>query len=117
MVLIMEWQELKEEQQLNHIKDLSSGEPVVIFKHSTRCSISSTALNRLERSWKPEEVNGIKPFYLDLISFRNISNKIEDVFKVRHESPQLLIIKNGNCVYHASHMGINYEEIKKQLSA
>jgi len=113
----MEWQELKEEQQLDQIKDLSTGEPVVIFKHSTRCSISSTALNRLERSWKPEEVKGIKPYYLDLLSFRNISDKIEDEFNVRHESPQLLIIKNGSCVYHASHLGINYEEIKKQLFA
>ncbi|MDB5257940.1 MAG: ytxJ, partial [Chitinophagaceae bacterium] len=71
---------------------------------------------RLERSWKNEEVQGLEPYYLDLIQFRNISGAIEDTFDVEHQSPQALIIKNGSCVYHASHYDIRYPELLKHLS-
>jgi len=110
----MDWIQLTNEQELNDIKDLSNSQPVLIFKHSTRCSISSTALNRLERSWKDEEVKNIKPYLLDLLSFRSVSNNITDQFKIPHESPQILLIRNGQCVYSASHLSINYQEILKQ---
>jgi bacillithiol system protein YtxJ len=82
----------------------------LIFKHSTRCPISSMALNRIERSkeLKEQEVD----FYLlDLIQHRDISAEIAETFGVSHESPQILLIKNGECILDASHMGIDPEEI------
>ncbi|WMJ72673.1 bacillithiol system redox-active protein YtxJ [Cytophagaceae bacterium ABcell3] len=107
----MEWEELKDAGTLDKINEVSKEQPVLIFKHSTRCSISDTALNRLERNWKKDEAKGVVPYYLDLISFRDISNKIAEVYDVKHESPQALLIVNGACVYYASHMGINLNEI------
>lgn len=107
----MDWLQLNTEEQLDQIKSNTS-KPAVIFKHSTRCSISATALSRLERSWKKEEVDGIDFYFLDLLSYRPVSSKIEDLFGVTHQSPQVLIIQNGTCTYNASHLGISYNEIK-----
>lgn len=70
------------------------------------------AKNRLERKEFPKEADF---YYLDLIANRNISSKIEEDFKVYHESPQILVIKNGECVYDESHSGINMDEIKEQV--
>ncbi|MEH0157713.1 bacillithiol system redox-active protein YtxJ [Limibacter armeniacum] len=107
----MQWHNLTTEEQIAQIKEESKAQKVMIFKHSTRCSISSMAKNRLERSWQEGEVS-LKPYYLDLISYRNISNRLADEFGVLHESPQVLVIENGSCVYDNSHMGINYNELK-----
>jgi bacillithiol system protein YtxJ len=102
------WKEFSDESELEVIKKLSLEKPQVIFKHSTRCSISSMAKSRLERSIEP---NGIDFNYLDLIAHRNISNKIANDFDVEHASPQILVIKNGECVYDESHNAINMDEI------
>lgn len=104
----MNWIELLEEGQLETIKEESAAMPVVIFKHSTRCSISSMAKGRLDRSEAPQNVNF---YYLDLIRYRGISNKISEVFHVHHESPQVLLIKNGECVYDESHGAISMDEL------
>lgn len=112
----MKWNKLTDPGQLQDIKKESSDQAVLIFKHSTRCSISSTALGRLERSWSESEASKVKPYFLDLISFREISNQIEKEFNVVHESPQVLMIKDGVCTYSASHMGINYKDIINKAS-
>ena len=109
----MNWTVLTEESQLENIKQESQTQPVVIFKHSTRCSISSMAKSRLEREAKPE---GVKFYYLDLIKHRNISNGIAQLFSVRHESPQVLLIKDGNCIYDESHNGISMQDIAEQAA-
>lgn len=108
----MNWKLLTTEDQLNQIKSASAQTPQVIFKHSTRCATSSMAKSRLERSQTPEKVDF---YFLDLIKYRNISNKIESVFMVNHESPQVLLIKNGECVYEESHNGISMDEIVEQI--
>ena len=110
----MTWNDLTDESQLAEIKTLSATQPVIIFKHSTRCSISSMAKTRLERAMAPESVAF---YYLDLIHYRSISNKITDVFGVHHESPQVLLIRNGVCVYDESHNGISMDEIIEQAAA
>lgn len=107
----MNWKIIHDEQQLQDIKELSNSRPQVIFKHSTRCSISSVAKSRLDRSADPE---GIDFYYLDLIRYREISNKIAQLFDVHHESPQILLIKNGECVYDESHLSISIDEVKQQ---
>ena len=108
----MNWIQLNSLQQLDEIRQKSKDKPQVIFKHSTRCSVSSMAKNRLERKEFPQEADF---YYLDLIANRNISLQIEEDFKVYHESPQVLIIKSGECIYDESHSGINMEEIKEQV--
>ncbi|PQJ11156.1 bacillithiol system redox-active protein YtxJ [Flavipsychrobacter stenotrophus] len=108
----MNWIELTDEQQLQQINELSAKEPVIIFKHSTRCSISSMAKSRLEREKAPDNASF---YYLDLIKYRNISNKIAEDYSVHHESPQVLLIKNGECVYEETHNGISMKEIVEAM--
>lgn len=109
----MNWINLTEEQQLEQIKQESNIQPVLIFKHSTRCSISFMAKNRLDKEQSPE--NALF-YYLDLIQYHPLSNKIAEIFHVYHESPQILLIKNGECIYDESHNGIRMDEILEQLN-
>lgn len=111
----MNWTQLENEKGLEEAKRLSADQPVIIFKHSTRCPVSHMALSWFERSWNEEEMEGITPYYLDLISYRNVSNKIAEDFGVQHQSPQLLLIRNGQCTYHCSHSSISYKELQKEL--
>lgn len=110
----MNWIELTGADQLEQIKEQSKQQPVVIFKHSTRCSISSMAKNRLERE---QPLDNVTFYYLDLIRFRDLSNKIAEEFKVHHESPQVLLIRNGECTYEESHNGISMDDIGAQVNA
>lgn len=107
----MNWIQLNNLTQLEEIKENQNDEISLIFKHSTRCSISSMALSRLERSWKDTK---IKTYLLDLIANRDISNEIQNKFGVYHESPQVIIIKNGKAIYDASHMAISSNDIMQK---
>ncbi|WP_394991705.1 bacillithiol system redox-active protein YtxJ [Emticicia sp.] len=111
----MNWHKITEEEQLEEIKQVSHNRPVMILKHSTTCSISATALARLERSWKDDQAGRLQPYYLDLLKYRSISKKIADTFNVEHESPQILIIKDGKSVYDASHFDIRFDEIISKM--
>ena len=111
----MNWLQLDSIDKIVELKKESESAPILIFKHSTRCPISAMALDRLERSWDETEMKGVRPFLLDLISYRDISNKIAQDFTVMHQSPQVLLINKGNAVYDDSHMGISYKSIKKEL--
>ncbi len=113
----MDWITLNTEEQLGEIQNISNDQPVLIFKHSTRCSISATALSRLERAWKSEEMDKVTPYYLDLISNRPLSNEIASRYHVIHQSPQLLLIHRGECVFNTSHLDISYNTLKNQLEA
>lgn len=108
----MNWIELTSEEQLNQLIQQSSSTPQLIFKHSTRCSISIMAKSRLDRE---SSVSGVDFYYLDLLQHRSVSNKIADVFNVIHQSPQVLLIKKGECVYEETHNAINIEEIREQV--
>lgn len=105
------WLEIYEAKQLEEIKEMSKHSPILIFKHSTRCGISSMAKNRIERSWNEKDSTRLQPFILDLVKYRNISNAVASEFHVMHESPQVLVIADGQCIYEASHLGIDYEDI------
>ena len=108
----MQWNQLTSEEQLRDIITKSSERHQVIFKHSNRCSISSVALQRLEKAKAPFDVDF---HFLDLINYRGISNKVAETFGVNHESPQVLIIKDGACVFDESHMGISMADISDQV--
>ena len=109
----MNWIPLVSDTQLDEIKEKSREKPQVIFKHSTRCGISSMAKNRLERTDPPKSIDF---YYLDLLNHRLLSNKLAEYFQVVHESPQILLIKNGECVYEESHTGIKMDDIIQQAA-
>jgi bacillithiol system protein YtxJ len=111
----MNWNKLTAPTQIEEIKQLSNTKPVLIFKHSTRCSVSSMSLDRLLRNWKSTDEDKVAPYFLDLIANRSLSNQIEKEFGIPHESPQVIIIKDGKAVYDNSHYGILYQDIMGQL--
>ncbi len=110
----MEWIEIISAEQLNELKATSNQNPVLVFKHSTTCSISKTSLNRLERNWLPTEMP-IKTYYLDLLNYRAISNQIATDFNIEHQSPQVLLINKGQVVFNATHFDINYSDLKNEV--
>lgn len=107
------WINLSTSEELTTLKEKSKTAPQLIFKHSTRCNISSTAKGRLERDSQPVALDF---YYLDLIKYRALSNEIAETFKVHHESPQVLLIRNGECVYEESHLGISMDDIREQVA-
>lgn len=107
----MNWIPLTTEAQFEQLLERSANKPQVIFKHSTRCSTSSMVLSRLERTNAPENIDF---YFLDLLAYRALSGKIAEKLKVYHESPQVLLIKNGECIYDESHMGITMDELTEQ---
>ena len=110
----MHWIHLTDEEQLKQIITNSQIRPQVIFKHSTRCSISAVALQRLQKVAQPSDIDF---YFLDLLAFRGLSNRIADQFQVHHESPQVLLIRNGECIYEESHMGISMNELVEHAKA
>lgn len=110
----MNWTALTKESQLNQIIEKSKSVPCLIFKHSTTCPISSMARHRVEVKWDFE--NGeVDAYHLDLLSYRNISNAIAEVFGVQHQSPQVLLIQDGMCIFDTSHLDITLEGIRNNL--
>lgn len=100
------WNRLTSIDQLDQLDKESYKLPIVIFKHSTRCGTSSMALRQFEKQYLIED-NSIKLYFLDLLAFRDVSNEIAIRFQVFHQSPQLIVLKNGNTVHHSSHYQID----------
>ena len=107
------WNPLEDLGQIEEIITLSEQKPVIIFKHSTRCSISRMALKNFENEYDLGE--NVTAYFLDLISFREVSNEIASRFNVVHQSPQLLLIVGGNSVYDVSHSSIDAQELKSKI--
>jgi bacillithiol system protein YtxJ len=105
----MKWNLITSPGQLDLIDENSKNSTILILKHSTRCSISAAALGRLERQWKDEAP--LVPYFLDLLKHRDISDQIASRYGVTHKSPQVLVIRNGKCVFSQSHMDISFQEI------
>lgn len=106
----MEWKILDSVDQLNQLLLTPDVGTFAIFKHSTRCSISTMSKNRIERNWD-ELPGGFNLYYLDLLTFRQVSDAISQQLGVEHESPQLLLVENGKCVFHSSHSSIDITEL------
>lgn len=111
----MNWNKLTQADQIQEIKTLSEEKPVLIFKHSTRCSISSMSLDRLARRWNDSDLEKVTPYFLDLIAYRELSELVAREFQVPHESPQVLLIKNGDVIYDNSHFGITYADLMEKI--
>jgi len=110
----LQWNDLTELQQLDNIILESAATPVIIFKHSTRCPVSRMALKNFENEYSIEE-GSVKPYFLDLIAHREVSNEIASKFKVTHQSPQVIVIKNGQEVFNTSHDDIDADRVKQAI--
>ena len=106
----MNWTALTDTYQPDAIDVASHQRPVLIFKHSTRCSISSAALNRLQSAWTSADPGAASVHYLDLLKYRSLSNVIADRYGIEHESPQVLVIHGGRCAHVSAHFGITYAD-------
>lgn len=105
-----DWTPLISEDDVDLAIEKSMEQPVVLFKHSTRCSISSMALSRFENQW--DSSTDCTCYFLDLIAFRSVSNYIAEKTSVVHQSPQCLLLWKGKVIHHASHNGIDANELK-----
>ncbi|MCS6906032.1 MAG: bacillithiol system redox-active protein YtxJ [Bacteroidia bacterium] len=106
---------INEEKAVDQIRQASYSKPQLLFKHSTRCSISFIAKDRIEKA-APEIQRYADIYFLDLLQHRNVSNYIAEIFDVPHQSPQVLVIKDGECILEQSHLQIDSEEILELLS-
>jgi len=111
---MINWKNLSSISDLEDADKLSYDNDVLLFKHSTTCSISHMAKMRLESSWNLSD--RLIPYYLDLKTYRNVSDTISEKYQVHHESPQVIIIRKGECIYDASHLDISVEEISETLA-
>lgn len=109
----MQWKNITDLSQIDQIQQQEGYS--LIFKHSTRCSVSLMAKKRFEMDWSvlPEDTS---LYFLDLISYRDISAQVAETFQVHHESPQILLIKNGDCILDASHSDISAEEVAEVIN-
>lgn len=104
------WNYIKDEEDLRIAIENSYAYRIAIFKHSTSCFISKTVLRNLEKEIEESDEKGAF-YFLDLLAHRNLSNKIAEDFDIRHESPQLIVIKNGKAINNASHQSITLSQI------
>jgi len=113
---IAEWKALNDIKQIDQLKTISKEKPVVIFKHSTTCGISANAKFRLEGDWA--DIKGdIDFYYLDLLSYRPVSNLVAEELGVIHQSPQIIVIRDGKAVYNTSHHRISISDLNTALEA
>lgn len=104
------WKLIKSEKDLENAIKESHYKRVAIFKHSTSCFISKTVLRNFEKEVANAENQNLSFYFLDLLAFRPVSNKIAEDFGIRHESPQLIVIENGNAISNASHQDISLSQ-------
>lgn len=107
------WRPLTDMGQLNEIINESTEKLVIIFKHSTRCGISRMTLKQFENEYDLDDL--VTPYFLDLLQNRDISNEIANRFGIEHQSPQLILIKNGEPIYNASHGDIYADDLKRYI--
>jgi bacillithiol system protein YtxJ len=111
------WKTLTSEKQIEEINEISFQRPVVIFKHSTRCSISAVSWSRFNSAFAKSTADSADFYYLDILSNRGISNALAERYRVHHESPQVLLISKGECIADASHFNISYSAVENAVEA
>lgn len=108
----MHWIHLTDEGQLQNILVRSQEKPQVIFKYSNHCYLSEVVFGRLQKDCCPEQMDF---YFLDLVAYCNISDKVSETFNVAHQSPQILVIRDGECILDESHSEISLEEILEHV--
>lgn len=108
----LNWLPLTSLEQLDTIKEESNTTAVLIFKHSTRCGISRMVIKQFEKLFTEEHTN-LKVYYLDLLNYRNISDEVGYKFQIMHQSPQLIVVRNGVSVHDAAHYDITETNLSR----
>jgi bacillithiol system protein YtxJ len=108
----LQWNYLVSMEDLNAAEQVSHEKTVLLFKHSTRCSISRFVVKQFENTFDISE-DTMEIYFLDLIEYRSISNEIASRFGVIHQSPQMIVLKNGKAVYDASHESIDAKSLEQ----
>lgn len=106
------WHQMQNISDLEKAIESSYENTVVIFKHSTRCGTSHHALQDLLEEYQIDDAEA-EVYYLDLIRYREVSNCISDRLKIPHQSPQIIVLKNGEVVHNASHQAVKWEDVRK----
>lgn len=109
---MLPWKRLTRLEQLDEIVEESQRTPVAIFKHSTTCGISRMVFRNFEQDFSIHD-GQMTLYYLDIHAFREVSNETGYRFQVIHQSPQLIVVKNGTAVYNASHNGIHAADLQR----
>ena len=110
----MNWKNLNSIEEVDLALQESFNKPILFFKHSTRCGISASAQHTLNSNWDLND-DDITAYHLDLLTYRNVSNYIAEKLDVLHQSPQAIVVKNGEAVYSVTHHAISVDKIKEQL--
>ena len=113
---MLEWQDLETSGDLRTLIRRSHDIPVVIFKHSVRCGASAIVKRRLEEDWDLQS-DDVDTYLLDLVAHSDVSNEVANAFGVRHQSPQVLIIKDGRSIFDASHGDVSAATIRQALAS
>jgi len=114
LVSAIEWTDIIDVSQLDSIEQESKSVPVLIFKYSTRCNLSTFMLKKFEKKFDYEE-GSVKPYFLDLRAYREISDEIATRYGVAHQSPQIILMKSGRVTYYANHEHIKFEDFKERV--
>lgn len=110
----MDWINLDSVEQLNVVLSESKSGTAVFFKHSTSCPLSAAAKRRLEKEWETFNQD-TSVYYIDLLAYRSVSNQLAEETEVKHQSPQLIVVKDGEVVYHASHLSIDAAKVASHI--
>jgi len=114
LISTVQWTDITDVSQLDALEAESQSIPVVVFKYSTRCNLSTFTLKKFEKKFD-FEAGEAKPYFLDLRAFRDISDEIATRYGIAHESPQIILIKQGRAVYYANHEHIKFENLKRRV--
>ena len=112
----MEWNKITKSEDIDALEKASFQQTVLLYKHSSICGVSSHARQKIENGWKVIESMNLKPYFVDVISQRSLSRTIAEKFGVVHQSPQVLLIQNGESIFDISHLSISIEEIEKGIN-
>lgn len=114
LISIIEWTDIIDISQLETIEDASKLVPVLIFKYSTRCNLSTFMLKKFEKKFDFEE-GSVLPYFLDLRAYRDISDEITTRYGIAHQSPQIILMKGGRATYYANHEHIKFEDFRVRV--
>ncbi len=110
------WKEIVSEEDIEEIVNVSKDRPVIIFKYSLRCGVSFSAMDALGDYWKEDEMEHATLYKVDVVRNRSLSQQVAQEFKVIHQSPQVLVIRDGIAIYNASHFRITFDSLKSQVA-
>ena len=104
-------------QELDACLSESLQRPILIFKHSTACPISSEAFREVAKYTQGAGETGPEVYMVKVIEDRPVSNQIADELALQHRSPQLILVKDRAVVWSSSHYGINQHAIRDAISS